>query len=136
MPTVNDYSWPNDLPEGCPPSDATSADGVFFRFINKNTPSARDFVRPVDRPNANYPPEERCEASAISLFAGADDVTLAQRLIPGFKKKKVAQGKLSPRMGVIKNTPMDYEGTRFESHHDWWMTAEYTDVPPFALVTP
>jgi hypothetical protein len=134
--TVKDYVWPADLPEGCPPEDAVPAQGSFYRFVNSATVKAKDFVRAIDRPNANYPPEEQCEASAISLFADPADVSLAKKLVPAFKSKKVAQGDLQPHMGVIKNTPMTLpDGTLFESHHDWWVAADYTVLPPFAVVT-
>ena len=79
--------------------------GAFFRCVNESTPTAKDFMRAIDRPNASFPPEEHCAVSAVSLFADAGDVTLAQKLIPGFKKKRVAQGTLTPPMGVVKNTP-------------------------------
>lgn len=134
MTNVNNYLWPADLPEGCPPEDAKPGSGWFFRFVNKNPVTAKDFIRPIDRPNADYADDERCSASALSLFADADDVTLAQKLVPGFKKRKVAQGELTPRMGVIKNTPMNVDGTRFTSHYDWWVAADYTDLPSFAVV--
>jgi hypothetical protein len=136
VPAVNDYAWPDDLPNGCPPDSATPAEGTFFRFINKRTPSAKDFVRPIDRPNADFSPKEQCAAAALSLYADPNDVTLAQRFIPGFKKKKVAQGALVPHMGVIENTPCTQEGVQLESHHDWWVATGYTDLPlPFVLVT-
>jgi hypothetical protein len=133
--SVSSYSWPDDLPEGCPPGDATPADGLFYRFMNKSEPSEKDFVRPIDRPNADFPAEQQCEASALSLYADLDDVALAQKLIPGFRKKKVAQGKLESQMGVVKNTPSEYEGVRLNSHHDWWLPVDYTTLPPFSLVT-
>lgn len=96
---------------------------------------AKDLVRPVDRPSAHFLPDEMCGASALSLYKDVSDVHLAQRLIPGFKNKKVAVGDLTPEMGVIKNTPTEFNGTPFKSHHDWWVPTDYTDVPPFAVVT-
>jgi hypothetical protein len=138
MTEVTDYAWPTDLPENCPPGDAQPAEGTFFRFVKDDPPSRRDFVRPIDLPGASarHGPDERCEASALSLFADQEDVQKARALIPGFGKKKVARGELAPHMGVLKHTaPPIAEQPVFESHHDWWMPSTYSDLPPFVVVT-
>ena len=44
--------------------------------------------------------------------------------VPGFKKKEVAEGNLTPEMGLTKRSPIELatapDPLVVESHTDWW----------------
>lgn len=132
------YNWPADLPADCPPSDAQGARGVYYRFVKFSPPAATDFRRPRDlRKNQDsIPDDELCTYSALSLFADINDVRTAKNLIPGFDKKRVAQGILEPRHGVTHQSPTTPPTSTMvlKSHFDWWLPTELDPLPLFEVV--
>lgn len=139
MVAVQQYQWPGDLPDGCPPTGASPASGVFYRFVKSDPPTMDDFRRPIDLPRRQpIPPDELCAFCALSLYADLDDVALAREYIPGFRKKRVAMGELRTEMGVIHRSPQLLPTSPpvvLESHTDWWVPTSYTICPPFHVVT-
>lgn len=139
-PDAISYYWPDDLPSGCPPSDAQSAEGAFYRLVKNDPPSLDDFRRPRDLPRKRpILPEELCAYSAISLFGTIEDIQLARQYIPGFRKKKVALGELTPHMGVVLNSPQllalaTSDKVALESHTDWWMPKAFNACLEFRVV--
>jgi hypothetical protein len=128
------YSWPPDYPGGCPPEDASAANGAYFRFVEHDPPQAADFVRPVHGPRGAKLDPADCGHHGLSLFAEEDDVRRMRQLVPPFAKKMVARGELEPQMGVVARTPTEISGRVLRSHHDWWVTTDYREVPPFSVV--
>jgi hypothetical protein len=136
MMAADAHRWPDDYPEGCPPTDCRNAEGLFYRLVKGDPPEASDFVRPVELPSgrSRHSPDS-CSSHGLSIFEDAEDVRLAIELIPGFKKKKVAVGELKPAMGVIKRSDAPVGTVVLRSHHDWWIPVTYAGLPPFKVVT-
>jgi hypothetical protein len=119
--------WPPHYPESCPPEDARPADIKAFRFVDGFPCSGPDFVSVQERnPHRDY--GNRCKACGLSVFLSIEDALGMQKRIPGFRKKRLAVGALTPDDGVVKATPSQNE----PSHHTWWMPIEAKPFDRFA----
>lgn len=108
-------SWPKFYPPNCPPADAKPANGVFFRLVKSNPPEPKDFIPHFKQfPNKAF--ECPCKASGISVNPDDGNAINLLKRIPGYKKKLVAVGELSPDCGVVLCTPIESN----PSHHTWW----------------
>lgn len=120
-----ELEFPDDLPAACPPHDARSPGGVYYRFVKHDPPKQSDFVRPRDLPRARaLAVEEMCKASALSVFTDEDDILIAQVLVKGMNSKKIAQATLEAQDGLMKKSPMRNLGPDREtltSHFSWWV---------------
>ncbi len=111
--------WPDHLPDGCPPEDATGASEQVYRFVKNDPPTPEDFLSWRELyPNKPCPKSlEECYVCSISVFTSKAAVRRLHKRIPTFKNMKPALGELNPTLGVIKNTPSNRTD---KSHHDWW----------------
>lgn len=113
-----DYEWHVDLPDECPPPEAEPCDATVYRFVKNDPPTTSDFVRPVDNQQRSpKPDDDACEVCALSVFTDPADAATARNLVPGMRKRMVAQADLAPDSGVMKarwSPPMP-------SHASWWV---------------
>ncbi|MET9265498.1 hypothetical protein [Amycolatopsis sp. NPDC004079] len=63
----------------------------------------------------NWPDEQECAASGLSVFSTLDEAEAARKAIPGFRKRKVAKGDIAS-LGLIKDTPSHTS----KGHQTWW----------------
>ena len=135
---MTDFVGAPDLPDGCPPPSAVPANGTYYRLVRNNPPTDDDFRRPRDLPRSTpLKEDELCVDSALSLFEDPKDVHLARQYVPGFKKKKVAQGTLVPTAGVTLHSPTLLSGdpvVELASHTEWWESAASRPRPVFVVV--
>lgn len=133
--SAGNYHWPQDMPTGCPPPEATEADLTVYRLVKFNPPEPVDFDRPIDKPRRQPPePEELCGLCALSVFADPADVPIAREFIPGFSKRLAAEGRITPDHGVIAHTPTTVNAALLQSHHDWWVPIGVDPMPAFSVV--
>jgi hypothetical protein len=134
--TNDGFTWPEDIPAQCPPDDASPMTTIVYRFVKKDPPSEEDFSRPIDKPRKAQPSaDEVCSLFALSVFTEADDIPIARQLIPGFKRRLVAEGRITPNDGVMKPEPIaDFGQAVIRSHHDWWLPRDHNPLPAFAMV--
>lgn len=106
------------LPKGCPPSDATEVQfvTVVYRLISKAGPGDLDFDSHTKRGIAK-PEHNPCNACGLSVYKDANDVS-PENLLPGLKKKKVCKVVLNKGAGHLKQT---YK----PSHHTWWPYVDF-----------
>lgn len=126
------YRWPDDTPDGCPPRDAEETDLLVYRFVKNDPPGPVDFQRPVDNPS--NVPDDPCTDCALSVLADPGDIPAFRRIIPGFKKRKVAQGHIKSGDGLVKKEPLLHCTPSIESHHDWWVPLEAQPSVRFTVV--
>ena len=112
------FIWLPCVPANCPPPEAQPAEGVVFRLIASQEPTAGDFSpKRVEAPDADYAGKE-CMASGLSVYKKRRDL---ERLMsyPTFRGKAlwVAKAQLSPTHGVMLSTPPRHIRN---SHHTWW----------------
>jgi hypothetical protein len=132
------FDWADDMPAACPPSDAHTADVGAYRLVKSNPPSDEDFVRPVDkRHDPPATPEEECSLHALSVFTDVGDIELARKLIPGFKKRLVATGRIEPGDGLVREEPFTPPGAALllRSHLDWWVPLGHDPKASFEVPT-
>lgn len=127
-PTSN-LTWPSFYPSCCPPDDATSAEGVVFRLVRNDPPSADDFL-PWSVENDRVDKSTHCQSCAVSVFDRLDDVRQMQRRVPAQRPKPVAEGELKSEMGVTKPTGKN------RGHRSWWLPEGIDPSPAFRVVAP
>jgi hypothetical protein len=121
--------WPKFYPEGCPPQDSVSANGVFYRLVNDGVVSRHDFWSQRElKPSAIFQNMPECQACGTSIFADLADAERVKKL-PTMRKKKIAQGQVDPSMGQMKPTPSAHR-----SHHTWWVPANCDPSPNFVVL--
>jgi hypothetical protein len=113
------FSWAEQLPENCPPSDAFSPEGMdLFRLVSSNPPTIEDFY-PNTQYNLNkYFRMSQCIQKSISLFATVDRLSNLQKL-PRHRDKLIAKVILYQKDGLITHTFSD------PAHHSWWRTTDF-----------
>jgi len=116
------YTWAEDLPDDCPPNDATELHGAFYRLVESIPPIERDFcsLRKVF-PLKSFKTNE-CIARACSLMNTPEDC-IALRKLPNQRHKQVVQIMLSGKNGVGKKTG------KSPSHFSWWRAKNFDPVP-------
>jgi len=104
-----------NYPVDCPPEDAAPAAGLVLRFI-RSIPPAVEHMRSWEdegrSPGVGHP----CQRCALSVLRSRQDVALARKTIPLFRKWHVAEASLHAAHGVIKQTG----GNAW--HHSLWVT--------------
>jgi hypothetical protein len=108
--------WPKHFPSGCPEPEAIPADGIVWRIVKADTPTADDFVsHKLTYPAKNWGKSE-CQACGLSVHRNRADA-LGLLALPRFRGYHVASGTLAPAHGVIRSTPT----AKSESHETWWV---------------
>lgn len=126
-----DYSWPTDLPDSCPPSEAMPSTGLYYRLLRSNPATSKDYIRPRDsRKHRDLTGDDLCKASAFSVYADVEDARRVRETSPGFTHRIVAQGELKPEMGVLHPTPT----ATTESHASWWVALGQDPLPVFVAL--
>ncbi|WP_425953346.1 hypothetical protein [Xylanimonas sp. McL0601] len=123
------------LPEGCPPTGSSLADGPFYRLTRTNarvgdTLDVSDFRLPLHtRKSAAFGRTDYCGGYAVSVCADMQDLINAREILGFARKKSISRLHLSTGMGRIMQTP----GEVGPSHHDWW-PSEDDFVPPHEVL--
>ena len=123
------------LPESCPPSDASTDLGTFYRFVAGTlgvsaTPTADDWTPPhAKRKGPCVGKVEECECHAHSLYSDLEDV-VNERLLLGstMSKKAIARVDITPADGLIRASPLNGD-----SHVDYW-PSETGHLPQASVV--
>ena len=115
--------WAEDLPKGCPPSDAFDAESRdYYRLVETVPPTERDFWSH----RKLYPTKafrtDECVARSVSLFATMDACGQAAKL-PSLKKKHTVTIALPPGSGVLKQTGRSLD------HFSWWRADGFDPIP-------
>jgi len=110
--------WFEQLPEQCPPSDATLPSGDYFRLISGDLLVCDDFqshrmLAPLKVFNV-----AECVAHSLSVFT---DLSACESItkLPIHRGKKIVKINLDSTDGAIKKTGKD------KSHFSWWRSHEF-----------
>lgn len=121
-------TWGSYFPEGCPPEDASPAEGVVFRLTKGDQPRHGDFVPyRKNKPGDDFD-GKACLASGLSVYRDYQDIVRLQNRVGGARKKKVAVTiqDLDHSHGVMKPTP-----SIESSHITWWVPETVSPAPLF-----
>lgn len=110
-------AFPIGWPDGCPPADALDADGLVFRLVNNDPPTAADFVTHHESGRMRAAPE--CLRCGLSVFRELGDAIHQRRLFPRLGQL-IARGSLGADHGRTRLTT-----GRQPTHTTWW---PYTDA--------
>ena len=134
--------FPDFFPEGCPPEDASPAEGIFFRAVpdkpNRTLKIKHLQSQRESQPTRDFGDVSECALCSISLLRDkVEAVKYGERLIasiPAFREyiPNVAVGTLTPEHGRIKHTPNNE--VELKSHHDWWKHASVNGLDIFVHV--
>lgn len=124
---LNNMEWPDHFPSECPPSTATSAPSLVFRFTNRITPNKRDFFSHYEINLKKYEAgkveslenwgRKACKARGLSVYANLIEAKEAQDLNPSMRKKKIAEVNLSAFTGARIEANGTYSNP---NHHTLW----------------
>lgn len=112
--------WPTHFPPHCPPLDAQPVTVVVYMLVSSPI-NPMDFLPLYDRdPAQSFPSSELlCQAHGLSVFEDVQDVDRVRRRVKRLRDQVIAQGDLTPDVGVLKPT-----NSRFgNSHRTWWVSA-------------
>lgn len=104
----------NLCPEDCPPRDAGAALGRIFRFV-QGEPPGRDDMRSWAELGRSAGQGSECQCCALSVLVDEADIAKARKVVPLFRKRKVAVAEFAPGQGRIKQTGNN------EWHHSLWV---------------
>ena len=100
----------------CPPTAATDADGIVFRFVAKDPVDAEDFLSYHELGLALQ--SDLCRRCALSVYKSLD---VARDRLRGLQKRNpkraerhIARGMLTPVDGRMEQTKKDPD------HYSWW----------------
>jgi hypothetical protein len=116
------YIWAEDLPNGCPPTDAVVLEGIYYRLVESFPPTEKDFWSQRKLfPSKTFRTNE-CIARACSMMTSLEDC-IALRKLPTHRHKQVVEVLLSGNNGVGKKTGSS------SSHFSWWRTRDFNPLP-------
>ncbi|HEY9707457.1 MAG TPA: hypothetical protein V6D48_04575 [Oculatellaceae cyanobacterium] len=123
----------NHLPPNCPPEDAKEASGNVYMLVNDNTPKPEDFQSKREK-HPDKPPfepnERECNACGLSVYTEISELLSTRSRHRGFRKMKLALGKLTSDLGVIKPTP----SLDSPSHNTFWVSNDAKPWTAFQVI--
>ena len=110
--------WYEELPPDCPPDEAYSPEGCYFR-LGSIPPDDSDFWSHRQRfPHKVFQVSE-CFARSLSVFDDKESVEKLKRLVPAMRSKPIFQVDLTEKNGLIQQTGNDVH------HFSWWRSTEF-----------
>ena len=114
------------LPEGCPPSDAFAPQTgqIIFRLVYGSPPTAEDFrsyrsLHPDRKPKGKGKPKvDECQMCGLSVYTEQADLEEKKKL-PRLRKMSVCLVILKSQSGLLKQTGR-------LSHHTRWPTLDFS----------
>ena len=134
MTSLISWNWPSDFPQGCPPEQASAADGSYYRIVKNDPPEPDDFVSVyhLNRDRAileiRRGRRSECETKGLSVFMDRDDAIRCAHQYPKIGNR-VATVALTPKSGKTLQT-----GGISESHHTWWKVADFDPLTTVQVV--
>jgi hypothetical protein len=108
---------PEYYPQSCPPHSAQEKEDLtIYRYVKNDPPNVNDFKSNKSVNLTKDFGEKDCEACGLSVLIDKEDAVKGREKIPGFAKKKIAQGLIGLGDGEVLHTP----STISASHHTWW----------------
>ena len=106
-----------NCPEGsCPPELATDVEGEVYRFVRGDPPIPEDMRTYADE---NKAAEDLCQRCALSVLVRPEDIPIARKAMPWFKRRRVAVATLRAEHGKICRTGAH------RWHHSLWVRAAH-----------
>lgn len=100
---------------GCPPQDASSANGPIYKVVKKHPLESGEFDSDVERKVKNTD-DQNCQCWGCSVWVDQDGIDTALTLFPYWKKRHIVVAVVDPSDGVIKHTPSNPQ----PRHHTFW----------------
>ena len=118
--------FPTDWPPGCPPQDATDADGEVFRIVKHEPPNDEDLASHLETGRLQKAPA--CLRCGLSVFREIRDAVHQRHLIPKLGTL-IAQATLRAEHGKTKLT----SGMQ-PTHTTWWAYEGVNRARLFSIV--
>ena len=119
-----------NCPENCPPVTAVDVSGDVYRFV-RNDPPVYDDMKSWEDEGRNPGQGDPCGRCALSVLTRADEISLALKAIPFFRRLKVAKAALNPEHGKV------CQAGKHPWHYNIWVRAVHgaTIHQLFSVVT-
>ena len=119
----SELTWPDFYPENCPPAEAEPASGTVYRLVQHHPAQVQDFKTPFEENPGRFDSKPTIKNCGLSVQKDPQDSErLRERLknrARKFKNSQIAEGRLNPTLGMIKQTP-----SLEQSHHSLWVPLE------------
>lgn len=112
-------SFDPEIPEGCPPADATQGQTTVYRALKGRAPKEEDFLSDVRAQRRSADPA-KCMCWGCSVWTDEQAVVHALQIIPAFRRKSIATGLVDAEDGAIKHTPTNNQ----VDHFTFWKAAD------------
>ena len=122
---MHQYTWAEDLPEGCPPPEAKPANGeIYYRLANNFPPTEKDFHSPKKLNPKRVLKQGECRARALSVFQTVAECNLVRNVCRVFRECLIVRITIDATFGLILYTPEDGA-----THYDWWLSKGCNPIP-------
>ncbi len=125
-PSLDLRTFPDDWPEGCPPTDAAATAGDYYRVTRREVPTAEDFRS--HRELEKLPKAPPCLRAGLSTFRALEEAERMALLFPVLGAF-VAMGRLDAAYGLSLLTP-----GREPTHTTVWPYMRTDRASPFLHV--
>jgi hypothetical protein len=118
--------FPQDWPEGCPPSEAADASGEVYRVVRYSPPTRKDFT--THHEAGKMPKAPPCLRAGLSVLRGLVEAQHQRALMPHLGPY-IARATLEQKHGKTQLT----QG-KVPTHTTWWPYENGEREALFALV--
>jgi hypothetical protein len=84
--------------------------------VQHNPAQAEDFKTPWEEYRSKFEPPT-IDNCGVSVHTDPQDSEKLRNRIRKFRRRQIAEGEISPTLGMIRHTPSLEE----KSHHAWWI---------------
>ena len=115
---IMQQDWAEDLPENCPPEEASHPENIVFYRLMSNPIAESDFYSHRKLFPIKFFRVTECVARSLSIWA---DKKEAEKLLalPTLKNKKTYEILLTPDDGQVLQTGKN------QNHFSWWRTKNF-----------
>lgn len=119
-----------NCPKNCPPPAAADVQGDVYRFVRNDPPAFHD-MRSWEDEGRNPGQGDPCSRCGLSVLTRPEDVHVARKAIPFFRRLHVSRAVLRPEHGQICKTG------NHRWHYDLWVRTVHgaTIHQEFSVVT-
>ena len=107
-------SYLEELPESCPPADASRQMLTAYRIVEQFPPAEADFHSQRKKFPTRVFSLDECTVRACSVFDNVFDIGKKKKLLVN---RKIVKFTIFPQDGMVKKTLS-------HGHHSWWVSGE------------
>jgi hypothetical protein len=120
-----------DIPPGCPPDSAASAQGVMYRAVRSFPVAEKEFLSDAER-NRRKIDKVDCRNWGLSVWVSEEDVAFARDIMGWTRERYIVALQLTGREGRLKRTPTNNQ----TEHYTFWRHHQLALAPQCQIYLP